>query len=157
MKVQCACINIRRAANSLTRLYDETLAPSGLLVTQFSLLRAVERGGEARLGELAREVELDRTTLTRNLRPLERQGLVEISAGEDPRARCVTLTARGRKALARAVPFWEQAQEAVRAAVGSTVLDDTLRRLDKLRAGARAIKTARSLTAKASASRHRAR
>ncbi len=131
--MKCVCINLRRAASSVTRLYDKILAPSGLLVTQFSLLLAIDRAGEPRLGELAEAVELDRTTLTRNLRPLEREGLIEISAGDDPRTRRLALTQAGRGAIASARPLWAQAQEAVRSALGDEALNDMLERLSALR------------------------
>ncbi|HQR51958.1 MAG TPA: MarR family winged helix-turn-helix transcriptional regulator [Burkholderiales bacterium] len=139
MAAKCVCINLRRAASSVTRLYDEMLAPSGLLVTQFSLLLAIERAGEPRLGELAEAMELDRTTLTRNLKPLERQGLIEISAGDDPRTRRVVVTEVGSAAIARARPLWAQAQQAVRSAVGDEALDDMLRRLAALRRDVRSV------------------
>jgi len=107
---KCACTRVRRAARSLTDLYDEVLRPVGLKVTQFSALRTVDRLGPVNISTLAAEMALDRSTLGRNLGVLERQGLVGLSEGDDQRERTVTLTSRARRLLDRAVPLWEQAQ-----------------------------------------------
>ena len=106
----CVCVNLRRAARAVSQLYDAALAPSGIKITQFSLLRAVERGEPVAITDLADEMALDRTTLARNLAPLERDGLVALKAGADRRVTEVRLTASGRKAIARALPLWEKAQ-----------------------------------------------
>ncbi|HEX6834218.1 MAG TPA: MarR family winged helix-turn-helix transcriptional regulator [Rudaea sp.] len=106
----CVCINLRRAARAISKLYDDALAESGLKITQFSLLREIERSEPAPISRLADAVELDRTTLARNLSPLERDGLVALAAGEDLRVTEVRLTRKGRAAIARAVPMWERAQ-----------------------------------------------
>ncbi len=94
--VACLCTNARRAALALTSIYDEALAPHGLKVTQFSLLRAVERHGAPNLTGLSEATGLDRSTLGRNLRVLEAAGVVLLSAGDDQRDRVVTLTPKGR-------------------------------------------------------------
>ena len=154
---KCVCINLRRAASSVTRLYDGMLAPSGLLVTQFSLLLAIERTGEPRLGELAEAMELDRTTLTRNLKPLERQGLIEVSAGDDPRTRRVVVTRAGSAAIARARPLWARAQQVVRNALGEEALDDMLRRLAALLREVRSVPASSSKPATRAAHRDRSR
>jgi DNA-binding MarR family transcriptional regulator len=106
----CACIALRRTAHSLTRAYDEALRPSGLRITQFSLLVAAALAGPANLSQLAHVCGLDRTTLTRDLKPLAARGLVEVRVGEDRRARVVELTAAGRRAMAEALPRWRAAQ-----------------------------------------------
>jgi DNA-binding MarR family transcriptional regulator len=94
----------------MTALYDEALAPAGIKVTQFSLLRAVERNEPAAIGILSEELDLDRTTLARNLNPLERDGLIELAAGSDRRVTEVRLTRKGRAAVEKALPLWRQAQ-----------------------------------------------
>ena len=109
----CACFNLRKASRRVTQLYDEILQPSGLLATQFTLLVAIALAGSVTITHLAEELVMDRTTLTRNLKPLERQGLIEIAPGQDQRTRVVTLTASGREALVKAIPLWEQAQASV--------------------------------------------
>lgn len=109
----CACFNLRKASRTVTQLYDEILQPSGLLATQFTPLVAISIAGSTTITHLAEELVMDRTTLTRNLKPLERQGLIEIASGQDQRTRVVTLTTKGCEALALAIPLWEQAQASV--------------------------------------------
>jgi DNA-binding MarR family transcriptional regulator len=106
----CACRNLRQAARAVTQLYDETLRPSGLRITQFTLLVAVAVSEPVPITRLADALSLDRTTLARDLKPLAERGLVEITAGEDRRMRVVRLTAQGREAIGRAYPLWQRAQ-----------------------------------------------
>ena len=114
----CVCVNLRRLARAATQLYDEALAGSGLKVTQYSLLCAVEREQPVAISALAEELELDRTTMARNLAPLERDGLVVLQAGDDKRVTLITLTARGTAALSRARPAWERVQARIAARIG---------------------------------------
>ena len=106
----CVCANLRRATRAITHLYDHALAPSGLKITQFSLLRAVERNEPAAITALAEELALDRTTLARNLAPLERDRLVQLKPGSDQRVTEVSLTRKGRDAIAIALPLWKKMQ-----------------------------------------------
>jgi DNA-binding MarR family transcriptional regulator len=106
----CACFNLRKAARAITQLYDAALAPSGIRATQLSVLVALALVEQAPLSRVAEQLVMDRTTLTRNLRPLERRGWVRIEVGEDRRKRSLRLTKSGRAALERALPFWERAQ-----------------------------------------------
>jgi DNA-binding MarR family transcriptional regulator len=106
----CACANLRGAARAVTRLYDDILRPSGLQATQFTLLVTIALAGTAPITQLAKVLVMDRTTLTRNLKPLEKQGLVQVAPGEDQRMRLVTLTEPGQQALTKALPLWEKAQ-----------------------------------------------
>jgi len=115
---ECTASGLRGAARAVTRIYDEVMAPSGLRGTQLSLLVALSLTGGAPIARLADELALDRTTLTRNLAPLERDGLVTSVAGADRRVRMVGLTAEGRRTLSRALPLWEEAQRRVVAALG---------------------------------------
>jgi DNA-binding MarR family transcriptional regulator len=115
---KCACTRVRRAARSLTDLYDEVLRPVGLKVTQFSVLRTIDRMSPVNISTLAAEMALDRSTLGRNLGVLERQGLVGLSEGDDQRERTVTLTSRARRLVDKAVPLWEQAQRRVDGLLG---------------------------------------
>ena len=114
----CACANLRKAARVVTQIFDEALAPSGLKCTQFTLLATARLAGEQTISGLAEKMVMDRTTLSRNLRPLVRAGLLEAVPGEDNRTRLVRISAEGRRALARAYPMWEAAQEAVIGALG---------------------------------------
>ena len=113
LPVACYCTQSRRAANLLTDIYDAALAPSGLRVTQFSLLRAVGRLDAPTLGSLAEATGLDRSTLGRNLRRMEADGLIRIAPGKDARTRVVLLTDAACAALDRAAPLWQATQERI--------------------------------------------
>ncbi len=116
--VACFCTNARRAALALTAVYDEALAPHGLKVTQFSLLRAVARHGRPNLTALASATGLDRSTLGRNLRVLEGLGLVRLGPGDDQRDRVVALSPRGAARVREASRTWARLQESLAAALG---------------------------------------
>ncbi|HEY6330460.1 MAG TPA: MarR family winged helix-turn-helix transcriptional regulator [Blastocatellia bacterium] len=107
---QCACNKVRKAARAITRVYDEALRPSGLRVTQFGILGITSALQPVTVTRLADETVTDRTTLTRNLRLLEKLGFIKINEGKDRRERVVVLTSEGRGALKRAYPMWQQAQ-----------------------------------------------
>ena len=111
--MDCACFNLRKAARAITHLYDEMLRPTGLRTTQFTLLVATKMLEPITVTRLAKIGVMDRTTLTRNLRPLEKQGLIQIALGKDQRTRVVRLTPEGQKALARAFPLWKKTQARV--------------------------------------------
>lgn len=114
----CACFNVRKAARAITQLYDDVLRPSGLRVTQFSILAVTRRLGPVTVTRLAEETVTDRTTLTRNLKVLSQQKLVRIVPGDDRREREVSLTDRGRAALAQAYPMWKDVQAQVAQRLG---------------------------------------
>lgn len=114
----CVCFNVRKASRAITQLYDDFLQPSGLKSTQYSVLVAISMYGESGLGALARGIVTDRTTLTRNLKPLINQGLVEDLRGADKRTRMLRLTAKGRQALKSAFPLWLKAQDCVMKQLG---------------------------------------
>jgi len=128
----CACGRLRRAARALTQLYDDAMAPAGLRVTQFSLLRTLANEGPRRITELADRQLLDRTALSRNLDPLIEKGLVAVAPGRDARTRDVALTAKGAAALRRAEPFWKRAQADVAARIGAAKLDSLIATLGEL-------------------------
>jgi DNA-binding MarR family transcriptional regulator len=107
---KCACFNVRRAARIVTQYYDEALEPSHLRITQFSLLASLVRLGPSSLTSLADALGMDRTTLTRNLRPLEHAKLIVMDTGVDRRTHLVRLTEQGRQAVKEALPLWKQAQ-----------------------------------------------
>lgn len=115
---ECLGFSIRKAARVASQVYDDALAPAGLRGTQFSLLNALALTGGATITELARALVMDRTTLTRNLGPLRKEGLVEVVRGEDRRQKTVALTAAGRKRLDQALPLWRDAQNALLSAMG---------------------------------------
>lgn len=109
----CTCFNLRKASRVVTQLFDRQLEPSGLLVTQFTILVAIAILGSGTINELAQGLAMDRTTLTRNLKPLEREGFIQIESGQDQRTRVVSLTQVGQASLAKALPLWEQAQACI--------------------------------------------
>jgi DNA-binding MarR family transcriptional regulator len=106
----CICNNLRRAARLVTNYYDKLFEPTGLRVSQLTILVVLYRAGIQTINELAEKLELDRTTLTRNLKPLANQGLLTIAPGSDQRTRVVALTPAGEAVLIKALPLWEQAQ-----------------------------------------------
>lgn len=116
----CACFNLRKAARAVTQFYDEVLRPAGIRTTQFSLLVAASMAGSPTVTRLAEIAVMDRTTLTRNLEVLKKQGLIDIAAGDDRRTRVVKVTQAGRDALKAALPLWEQAQSRVVKALGES-------------------------------------
>jgi DNA-binding MarR family transcriptional regulator len=114
----CACANLRKAARAVTQVFDEALAPSGLRITQFTLLVTSRLTGESTINELAERMAMDRTTLSRNLKPLVRSGLLQMQPGEDGRTRLVRLSPAGEQALEEAYPLWQRAQEELFSALG---------------------------------------
>ena len=115
----CSCAQLRRATRHVTQFYDQRLSPSGLTVGQFSLLSNLARHDPISPGAFAERLAMDRTTMGRSLRPLEREGLVAIAVDPaDRRARLVGLTDAGRIRLAAAQPLWAMAQAAFEARLG---------------------------------------
>ena len=103
----CVCFRLRKAARAATQVYDKALEPSGLRVTQFTLMVALALSEELTLSEVAERLVMDRTTLTANLKPLMRRGLVDSTVDPaDRRGRRLSLTAQGQATLAAATPIW---------------------------------------------------
>lgn len=111
---RCLCFGMHRAARTLARRFDAAFAPLGISHGQYSLMMSLNRPDPPRLGEAAAFLAMDRTTLTANLKPLERLGYVEIVPDkDDKRSRRLVLTAAGRKVLAAAVPIWRATHDEV--------------------------------------------
>lgn len=107
----CVCLAAQRAARAVGRLYDAALRPVGLSNWQFTLLMMLHRDKPPTIGSLANQLAMDRTTVTANLKPLERRGLLAIQVDlDDHRARRLVLTHAGRALIAEAVPLWRMAQ-----------------------------------------------
>lgn len=127
----CYCSLLRTATRRVGSLYDAALAPSGINIAQYSLLRTVERLQPVSLTELAASTELDRSTIGRNIRVLERLSLVKIGRGEeDQREAVVGLTGRGEALLGEAGPIWEACQQEIENRLGPvkvTALREILR------------------------------
>src|SRR5215813_4660841 len=115
---ECACFDLRRATRAVSRMYDDFLRDAGLNITQFSLLGLIGVEKELSISTLGRYMVMDRTSITRALAPLERDGLIHSRPGVDKRIRMVSATNKGRKLVADAEPKWRQAQEALIETIG---------------------------------------
>lgn len=115
---ECLCLQVRKTARKVTQWYDECLQPGGLRSTQFNLLVAITLAQPVPLTRLAEILVLDRTTLARNLKPLESQGLVVVEPGEDKRVRLIRVTERGHQLLEQTLPYWKKAQDQVKDRLG---------------------------------------
>jgi DNA-binding MarR family transcriptional regulator len=132
---ECLCLASRQIAQALTRLYERYLRPHGIHVTQFTAL-AILREGPVTMGELAKAIGIERTTLSRNLVRLEAQGWVEITNGaNDARSRIVALTQKGAAKLGAVLPAWQEAQQAALAVVGNGGVNDLRNLASKASAG----------------------
>ena len=106
----CLCLHVQRTARALARRFDDAFRPVGLTQGQFSLLTSLNRAAPPTIGDVAELLALDRTTLTANLKPLERRKLVKVKVdAEDRRSRRLMLTPAGRAVLAAAAPIWKRA------------------------------------------------
>ena len=130
--VPCVGFNTRRATRLVTQYYDKALAPTGLRSTQYSLLNALSMLGEASMQDLSIMMAMDRTTLTRNLSPLLKKGLVKVSVGSDRRSRPIKITPRGKSALEEALPYWQKAQSHIVDNFGADNWDQLMRGLHQI-------------------------
>ena len=128
----CICTHLRRAARGVSRHYDEALAGFGINVAQFSLLRHLQRLDKPSISILAEAMGLDRSTLGRNLKVLEAEGLVALAEGDDLRNRVVLLTEEGAERVRIAAPAWEKAQESLVDNLGEEQRDELVRLLKQL-------------------------
>src|SRR5881296_2964453 len=128
----CVCNTLRMVTRAVTQLYDDGLRPSGLRVTQFSILAAIARMGEANLRVLEDTLAIDQTTLTRSLNLLARDGVIERASHPDGRIKAMRLTSKGRRALEVARPLWAHAQGKVLGELGTKAWADAQRRLTHL-------------------------
>lgn len=127
----CTCFNLRKTARAMTQAYDAALQPTGLKATQYSVLAVVAALGPMSLSKLADELVLDRTTLTRNLGPLEAQGRIVSQPGEDRRARLIAITGAGRRVLDQAEPLWRAVQTKTVKRLGEAEWADLINRLEE--------------------------
>src|SRR5262249_58567619 len=108
----CACTRVRTAARLMSRAYDEALRPSGLSAAQLAILAAVDVDEATSIAELSKRLAMDRSTLSRNLKPLEKARWIRLGAEAWKRSKTVHVTTEGRRRLTRATALWETAQEA---------------------------------------------
>jgi DNA-binding MarR family transcriptional regulator len=110
----CLCLHVQRAARALARRFDEAFRPLGITHGQYSLLNSLNRPQPASMTSVSTLLAMDRTTLTANLKVLERKGLVKIAVSkEDKRSRLLSLTAAGKALLAQAAPIWKKEHAAI--------------------------------------------
>jgi len=109
----CKCWALRKASRAVTQHYEASFRGTGLRATQFTLLAMLAQTGPLPLTELASRVGLERTSLTRNLRPLQKQGFVRDESGEDQRVRRIAITKKGEAAALAALDAWKKAQSTV--------------------------------------------
>ena len=134
----CACLNLRKVTRAVTQIYDDALRGIDLRSGQFSILMALNSHGPCTIHQLSEVICVDRTSLSRNLKPLSRRELITIKAGRhDRRTRLLSLTASGREKLLEAYPMWERAQKQITDVLGDDDLAGLLnylnRSLNKLR------------------------
>src|SRR5512144_156349 len=132
----CACHKVRMAARAVTRAYDEALRPTGLRATQLAVLVAVALADAISITSLAGSLGMERSSLTRTLRPIEKDGLVILGTEGWRRSRSLRITLKGRSALREALPVWEKAQSNLKRKLGNadwTLVIDGLERLIRAR------------------------
>lgn len=127
----CTCGKLREAARAVTLLYDNAFKSSGLLSTQLGVLHTIYNSASITISELAGELGVDRTTLTRNLSVLERQGLITTSSGKDHRTRIVTITPKGRSYIAKAIPLWNEVQRKIKEQMGEKTWRELMQNLSQ--------------------------
>lgn len=127
----CTCGELRRAARAVTLLYDKAFESSGLLSTQLGVLYTIYNSDSITISKLAGEFDMDRTTLTRNLSVLERQGLINISSGKDHRTRIITITSKGTNSIANAIPLWNEIQRKVKEEMGEKAWHELIQSLSQ--------------------------
>ena len=121
----CNCLALRQAARQVTQFYDRYLAPSGLRATQYSILAKLDRNGPMSINALAADLVMDRTTLGRNILPLQRDGLVAVARREtDRRSKELRLTRAGATRFKTAFAAWTRAQAAFERAFGAKRAED---------------------------------
>lgn len=130
---ECTCARVRRLARRMTQLYDHALAPCGLRVSQYSLLTQLIARDDLAIGPLADALDMDRTTLTRNLKPLIDARLLALApAAHDARVRVVRITRTGRARHAKAARLWREAQDEVDGTLGKAHVASLHRLFDGL-------------------------
>ena len=135
-KILCNCIALRQIALKLTKIYDEALIDTGIKVTQYSLLKNIQKIGTPNIKNLAIATQLDRSTLARNLEKLERMKLVFLKFGDDKRNKILSLTSHGKQILIKANIAWETIQDKVSKNLGEdkkNIFDLTIKNINELK------------------------
>ena len=130
---ECSCNMIRKSARKITQFYEGSLRKAGIKPTQFSILAALANTGPVQLTQLADRLMLERTSLTRNLNVLERNGWVQLQTGiEDSRQRIVSLSKKGYEQLDQAIPYWKKAQKAIANEMGQDTITGLRKTLSEM-------------------------
>ena len=131
-KHSCYCINFRRAANIVTKYYDNYLKEVGITINQFSLLKNILKIEPASISDIAVRVGLERTTVVRNLKSLFKEDLIEDISEISERNKKVRLTEKGKDVLNSAIPLWEKAQKDIENKIGKENFTNLLKTFDSL-------------------------
>ncbi len=123
---------MRKVTRSVTQYFDRFLEPAGIRATQFTLLAALFSTKGKTLTEIAESLVMDRTTLTRNLKPLEKLGLIATVQTLDKRSKAYVLTEKGEQIVERCVPLWQQAQDSVVNSLGEETYKDVVSKLARM-------------------------
>ena len=129
---QCCCFNMRKVMRAVTQFFDRHLEPAGIRATQFTLLVALYTTSAKTLTEIAESLVMDRTTLTRNLKPLEKLGLISTLQPLDKRSKAYALTEKGSQVVDQGIPLWRSAQNSVVSALGDESYKLLVGELDKV-------------------------
>ena len=135
-KILCHCIALRKIALKLTKIYDEALIDTGIKITQYSLLKNIEKINSPNINHLATATQLDKSTLTRNLKKLERMKLIFFKFGDDKRNKILSLTPHGKQILIKANISWKTIQDQVSKNLGKNkknIFDLTIKNINKLK------------------------
>ena len=135
-KILCNCITLRQIALKLTKIYDEALIDTGIKVTQYNLLKNIEKISTPNIKNSAIATQLDRSTLARNLEKLQQMKLVFLKFGEDKRNKILSLTSHGKQILIKANIAWESIQDKVSKILGEdkkNIFDLTIKNINELK------------------------
>ncbi|MEE9524905.1 MAG: MarR family winged helix-turn-helix transcriptional regulator [Thermodesulfovibrionales bacterium] len=129
---ECTCFNLRKASRAITQLFDRAMKNSGLRGTQFSILAVLSALGTGTITRLSEILVMDRTTLTRNLKPMENAGLIKIAQGSNLRSKAVSLTKKGHQTLAGTFPHWKRTQDLIIEKLGRERFNYLIRDLSEI-------------------------
>ena len=135
-KILCNCIALRKIALKLTKIYDQALSDTGIKITQYSLLKNIEKIGSPNINNLAIATQLDRSTLARNLEKLERMKLIFLKLGDDKRNKILNLTPHGKQILIKANISWKTIQDKITKNLGidkKSIFDLTIKNINELK------------------------
>ncbi len=129
---ECTCFNLRKASRVITQLFDKAIKPWGLRGTQFSILAVLSAYGPEAITILSEVLVMDRTTLTRNLKPMENAGLIKITRGNDLRSKTVSMTKKGQRTFTKTFPHWEKTQTRIIGKLGQKRFNSLIKDLSEI-------------------------